>query len=194
VTCSWIRRIYGAQDETPVQVCRQVAAEADLYVGVIPFRYVSSTRDYPQLSYADLEFQSANGNGKLRLVFLLGGDAPGPKDSFVNFNHESRQEVFVPWLAGSGLTMTAVSTPEQLSAMLFQALMELSLASSGMVPVEWTLKVPARNIILVDQKQFLANLRSASCTSRLTAIRAVHGIGWDRQDRAGHRARPPPSQ
>ena len=116
---------YFTADERPsTQVCRDAVRSADVFVGIVGFRYGSPVRDRPELSYTELEFREAGSAALPRLVFLLGEDAQGPAELFRDIEHGARQEQFRAWLLDSGITVTTVTSSEALETALYQALVE----------------------------------------------------------------------
>src|ERR1017187_143743 len=65
---------FPAANQPAAHVCAERVRGCDVYVGVLGTRYGSPVRDKPEVSYTELEFDTATEAGLDRLVFLLDTD------------------------------------------------------------------------------------------------------------------------
>ena len=176
---------FPARDGKPAQVCRDAVAAADVYVLIAGFRYGSPVRDRPQLSYTELEHETAEQRGIPRLVFLLGEDTEGPAAMFGDLEYGARQHAFRGRLAGSGVTTATVTSPAELETALLQALTALPRPEQQSAPTEaahtaverrvWT--IPARVRGFTGRAELLAELEAALRSGGPTVVQAVTGMG-----------------
>src|SRR5262249_8317033 len=115
---------FSAREGKPAGYCREQVRGADVYAGIIGFRYGSPVRDEPGLSDPELEFAAATERSLPRLVFLLDEDAvlPLPRSCLSDPRYEDRQQMFRRRIADAGTVIQRVSSPDQLELLLFQAL------------------------------------------------------------------------
>jgi uncharacterized protein DUF4062/NB-ARC domain-containing protein len=168
---------FPARDQPPAQVCRDAVAAADVFVLVAGFRYGSPVRDQPEVSYTELEFDTASELGKPRLVFLLADDMDGPRELFTDLQYGVRQEAFRARLRHSGVTVVTVSSPAELETAVLQALTAMPWASAPGMPVGRLWNVPARNRIFTGRDTLLADLGLALGSRGAAVVHALHGMG-----------------
>lgn len=116
-------------DEAPATVCIERVQGCDVYVGVFGTRYGSPVKDRPEVSYTELEFDTATAIGIPRLVFLLDPDAddPGiPLKALLDREYGSRQDAFLQRVQDSGMTMQRFRNPDDLKALVERSLRTLA--------------------------------------------------------------------
>ena len=169
---------FTADPRPPAQVCRDAVRSADVFVGIVGFRYGSPVRDRPELSYTELEFEEAGKAGLPRLVFLLSEDAQGPAELFRDIEHGARQEGFRNSLPDSGITVTTVTSPEGLETALYQALVKPGHAGSG-VAAGWrgpVFAVPPLRGDEVARPGLMADLVGAVTRPGVSAVGMTTGL------------------
>jgi hypothetical protein len=73
-------REFAASDAAPAQVCQEKVRGCEVYLGIFGTHYGSPVRDRPEVSYTELEFETASdpAHPLERLVFLLDQEAENP--------------------------------------------------------------------------------------------------------------------
>jgi hypothetical protein len=123
---------FSAGEVSPARHCMDEMARVDVYVGIIGHRYGSPVREQPDLSYTELEFETAKALGLPRLIFFV--DAPSRDDPI-----DVRQQRFRHRLRESGVTTATVTTPDELAYHLLQSLYELRTAKETRTRLRWPL-------------------------------------------------------
>jgi hypothetical protein len=107
---------FTAREDQPSAYCREAVRGCDVYVGLIGLRYGSPVRDQPEMSYTELEFDSAAESGPLRLAFMLDEDAelriPPARVSDREADRRDRQQAFRERLREARVTVGKVASPD----------------------------------------------------------------------------------
>ena len=90
---------FTARHHEPADYCRDMVRCCDIYIGLIGLRYGSVVRDRPEVSYTELEFETAGEAGLPRLVFVLDEAAPALPIPFTSLTDaephlQARQHAF----------------------------------------------------------------------------------------------------
>jgi Domain of unknown function (DUF4062) len=110
-----------ARPSTPELSSIYMVEQSDVYVGVVGQLYGSIVPDRPELSYTELEFETATRLGLPQLVFLVEGQVEHQEPEL-----EARQQQFRRRLKDeAGVTVDHVETPPDLTIRLYHALTSL---------------------------------------------------------------------
>lgn len=157
-------RYFPAADAPPAHVCRQRVLSAQVYVAVIGFRYGSLVPGM-DLSYTELEFDTATHAGLVRVVLLM-SDPPAagcPVDEDRGRIDRFRRKLI--W--ESDLTVAWFDTADRVQYLVFQGLTDPVMAAAPgtegdvtepRVPVSWD-RLPA--LPLEGRRLLRAQMRAA---------------------------------
>jgi len=101
----------------------------DVYVGVLGTRYGSPVRDRPEVSYTELEFDTATEADLDRLVFVLDTEAADvgiPPSALIDREYGARQDAFRRRVQDSGLVTRSFASPAELGQLVERSLRELA--------------------------------------------------------------------
>jgi tetratricopeptide (TPR) repeat protein len=119
---------FPAADQPPAELCADLVRGCDVYLGVLGTQYGSPVRDRPEVSYTELEFDTATGAALDRLVFLLdtGADVGIPPSALIDRETGDRQDAFRNRVQDSELTTQSFSNPDMLALLVERSLRELA--------------------------------------------------------------------
>jgi tetratricopeptide (TPR) repeat protein len=118
---------FPAADQLAARVCIDTVRGCDVYVGVLGTRYGSPVRDKPEVSYTELEFDTATQAEMDRLVFLLDTNAESvgiPLSQLIDREYGDRQDAFRRKVRASGLTTQSFANPAKLGQLVERSLRE----------------------------------------------------------------------
>jgi tetratricopeptide (TPR) repeat protein len=137
---------FPAAADSPAHVCAERVRKCDVYVGVLGTRFGSPVRDQPEVSYTELEFDTATVAGLDRLVFLLDTDAADvgiPLSSLIDREFGARQDDFRRRVQDSQLVTRSFASPAELGQLVERSLRDLADTRSRIVGGIWQEQVPA---------------------------------------------------
>ena len=120
---------FAAADQASAQLCAEKVQGCEVYVGVLGTRYGSPVRDRPEVSYTELEFDTATEAGLDRLVFLLDTKAEDvgiPLSASIDREFGDRQDAFRRRVQDSGLVTQSFANPDRLGQLVERSLGELA--------------------------------------------------------------------
>ena len=120
---------FPAAGQAPARVCADRVRGCDVYLGVLGARYGSLVPDQQEVSYTELEFDTATEAGMDRLVFLLDMDVEEvniPPAALIDREFGARQDAFRLRVQASGLTTRSFASPAELGQLVERSLRDLA--------------------------------------------------------------------
>jgi tetratricopeptide (TPR) repeat protein len=179
---------FPAADQPAAELCRKRVQGCQVYVGVLGIRYGSPVRDMPEVSYTELEFDTATEAELPRLVFLLDTDAADvgiPLSRLVDFEFGARQEAFRRRVREAGLVTKTFTDPGTLGQLVERALRELAGTrrrrggerSGGEAPAAVVAgEIPQEPLGFQPRAELLAALDAPAPGARVRVVHALTGM------------------
>ena len=175
---------FPAADLPAAELCAERVRGCQVYLGVLGTRYGSPVRDMPQVSYTELEFDTAAGAGLPRLVFMLDTDADDvgiPPSKLIDHQFGVRQEAFCRRVQDAGLAVGTFTDPGTLGQLVERSLRELAEqrrrsgeGRGGRGPAVVAGEIPQEPLGFQPRVELLAALEAPGPGRR--AVRAVTGM------------------
>jgi hypothetical protein len=179
---------FPATDLPAADLCRERVRGCQVYVGVLGTRYGSPVRDMPEVSYTELEFDTATEAGLSRLVFLLDTDAVNlgiPLSQLVEVAFWARQEAFRRRVREAGLVTQTFTDPGTLGQLVERSLRELAETrrrrgrenlGGGSPTVVVAGEIPQEPMGFQPREALLAALDAPRQGSRVRVVHALSGM------------------
>jgi len=181
---------FPAADQPAAELCRKRVRGCQVYVGVLGTRYGSLVWDMPDVSYTELEFDTATEAGLPRLVFLLDTDAVDvgiPVSKLVDHEFGARQVAFRRRAREAGLVTPTFTDPGTLGQLVERSLRDLAGTrerrgrgegtGGGEVPAAVVAgEIPQEPLGFQPRAELLAALDAPGPGSRVRVVRAVTGM------------------
>ena len=120
---------FPAADMPAAELCRDLVRSCDVYVAVLGTRYGTPVLDMPQVSYAELEYDTAVEEGLSRLVFVLDLDATAtgiPLSWLIDDEYGGRQAAFGRRVRAD-VTTQSFADPASLGYLVGRSLQDLAM-------------------------------------------------------------------
>ncbi|WP_275410937.1 DUF4062 domain-containing protein, partial [Paractinoplanes rishiriensis] len=173
---------FPSVDLPPAELCVERVRSCDVYVGVLGVRYGSLVRSRPEVSYTELEFDTATAAGLDRLIFLLDieADHPGvPVWALTDNEFGARQVAFRKRVGDAGVTAQQFGSPAHLGQLVERSLRELADRRGGVavVPVDGVDNLPMGSAVFEGRD--LARLAGLldGAGGAVVGQAAVYGLG-----------------
>jgi Domain of unknown function (DUF4062)/Predicted nucleotide-binding protein containing TIR-like domain len=154
---------FPATDQPPAQISAERVRGCDVYIGLLGTRYGSPVRDKPEVSYTELEFNTATEAGLPRLMFLLDIEAYDvgiPPSALIDQQFGARQQAFRRWVQDSDVVTQVFADPATLGQLVERSLRELG--------------APRRRTL--GRRVFVAHGRDAPFTASLEDFLEADGL------------------